>query len=271
MLPKQSDRDLKSAKNSISSLRSRKTYDPKSPFRKLIPCDLAVAVGERPALRTGRGALKQQQRFGRNAVEIEIRPRIGRLAVDLLPTIPIPVGEHVFVSGIQIVAVAATKIDDIGDVDGTTEIEPDPNVVDTASAEKGQRIVVVDSRGKVHLILRMHLASAADQLRREPSARSVVKDQFGHVAPALVGGAQPPVTIGAIGSDGMIAGQRETVARKFGHVGRVPEIGGVGDLNDPSGDLLPVLVDELIDGVFPRETDRAAAVVSRRKGVVSPR
>ena len=110
--------------------------------------------------------------------------------------------------------------------------------------EKSQRIVVIDSRSEVHLVLGVYFPSAADQICFEPPARTVVKDQLGHVAPSLVGGAQAPIPIGPIRLYGLVAGQRKAVARKLRDVDRAMKIGGVGGLDETSGDFFPVLIYE---------------------------
>jgi len=242
----------------IKSLQPVVTLRPLFVFG-LIPFDLSVAIGEGSALRSGGCALEQQQRIVGHSVKIEIGPSICRLAIDFLPITAVPEGEQVFVSGIEIITVASPEVDDLGDVDGTAEVETYPDVVYSPCAEKSQRIVVIDSRSEVHLVLGVYFPSAADQICFEPPARTVVKDQLGHVAPSLVGGAQAPIPIGPIRLYGLVAGQRKAVARKLRDVDRAMKIGGVGGLDETSGDFFPVLIYEFINGVFACEPDRSVA------------
>ncbi|WP_418169742.1 hypothetical protein, partial [Alistipes communis] len=90
------------------------------------------AIGEGSALRSGGCALEQQQRIVGHSVKIEIGPSICRLAIYFLPITAVPEGEQVFVSGIEIITVASPEVDNLGDVDGTAEIETCPDVISVA-------------------------------------------------------------------------------------------------------------------------------------------
>jgi len=76
--------------------------------------------------------LEQQQRIVGHSVKIEIGPSICRLAIYFLPITAVPEGEQVFVSGIEIITVASPEVDNLGDVDGTAEIETCPDVISVA-------------------------------------------------------------------------------------------------------------------------------------------
>ena len=76
--------------------------------------------------------MEQQQRIVGHSVKIDIGPSICRLAIDFLPITAVPEGEQVFVSGIEIITVASPEVDDLGDVDGTAEIETCPDVISVA-------------------------------------------------------------------------------------------------------------------------------------------
>ena len=115
----------------IKSLQPVVTLRPLFVFG-LIPFDLSVAIGEGSALRSGGCALEQQQRIVGHSVKIEIGPSICRLAIYFLPITAVPEGEQVFVSGIEIITVASPEVDNLGDVDGTAEIETCPDVISVA-------------------------------------------------------------------------------------------------------------------------------------------